>query len=61
MRMLASPIALALCLAPLSAQKLAELAPEIEWQQTFMFGDVTAQKLSDLRGSVVLLEFWGTH
>jgi hypothetical protein len=61
MRMLASSITLALCLTPLAAQKLGDLAPEIVWQQTFVFGDVPAQKLSDLRGSVVMLEFLGTH
>lgn len=36
-------------------------APEFEFDSRFNFGDMQAQKLSQLRGSAVLLEFWGTH
>lgn len=54
-------LALVLGTAPLSAQKPGQDAPEITWDRTWLFGDIPAKKLSDLRGSVVLLEFWGTH
>lgn len=47
--------------APLAAQKAGDTAPEITWITTYLFGDIPAKKLSDLRGSVVLMEFWGTH
>ncbi len=43
------------------AQAIGSAAPDIAWSGTFEFGDIQKQKLSDLRGSVVLLEFWGTH
>jgi hypothetical protein len=35
-------------------------APEIEFTDTLNFGRVKAKKLSDLRGSAVLIEFWAT-
>ena len=47
--------------APLAAQAVGAEAPDIVWQHTFGFGDIPAKKLSELRGSAVLLEFWGTH
>lgn len=56
-----SALTLALGSLPLAAQKPGQDAPEITWGQTWLFGDIPAKKLSDLRGSVVLLEFWGTH
>ena len=46
---------------PAAAQKVGELAPDIAWTKTFVFGDIPRHKLSELRGSAVLLEFWGTH
>ena len=46
---------------PLTAQAIGSEAPDIVWQHAFAFGDIPAKKLSELRGSVVLLEFWGTH
>lgn len=47
--------------ATATAQAIGSVAPDITWTGTFEFGDIQKQKLSDLRGSVVLLEFWGTH
>jgi len=44
-----------------TAQSVGSEAPEITWDETFQFGDAPAKKLSELRGSVVLLEFWGSH
>jgi thiol-disulfide isomerase/thioredoxin len=46
--------------APVAAQTVGELAPDVEWQKTFNFDSAPATKLSELRGSVVLLEFWAT-
>ncbi|MBP8300836.1 MAG: hypothetical protein KA020_10750 [Planctomycetes bacterium] len=54
-------VALALTATLLPAQAVGTEAPDIAWSKTFVFGDIPNQKLSDLRGSVVLLEFWGTH
>jgi peroxiredoxin len=48
---------LASLLAPLTAQKVGAEIPELEWTKTWNFGDIADKKLSDLRGSVVLLEF----
>jgi peroxiredoxin len=48
---------LASLLAPLPAQKVGADAPELEWTKTWNFGDIADKKLSELRGSVVLLEF----
>ena len=48
-------------LAPLAAQEVGTEAADITWRSTHNFGDMPAKKLSELRGSVVLLEFWGTH
>lgn len=47
--------------AAVMAQQPGQPAPDIEWQATINFGKVKSQKLSQLRGSAVLLEFWGTH
>lgn len=58
----ALPAVLALLGSPaLTAQQVGEVAPEIEWRETVGFADIPSQKLSQLRGSAVLLEFWGTH
>lgn len=47
-----------LCLlAALPAQKVGEPAPEIIWTATHNFGEIANKSLSELRGSVVLLEF----
>ena len=46
---------------PAAAQAVGSLAPDQTWGQAFLFGEIPSKKLSDLRGSVVLLEFWGTH
>jgi thiol-disulfide isomerase/thioredoxin len=55
------PVLLAsLPLAPAAAQAVGEQAPDVEWQKTFNFDTAPATKLSELRGSVVLLEFWAT-
>jgi hypothetical protein len=43
------------------AQEAGQPAPDIEWRATFNFGQIKNQRLSQLRGSAVLLEFWGTH
>ena len=48
-------------LAPLHAQKPGAEAPELVWSKTFQFGEIADKKLSDLRGSVVLLEFISTR
>lgn len=50
-------LVLAFAASPLLAQKIGEEAPELTWTATHNFGDIPAKKLSELRGSVVLLEF----
>jgi thiol-disulfide isomerase/thioredoxin len=45
---------------PVFAQEVGQQAPEIQWATTIQFDTAPAGKLSDLRGSVVLLEFWAT-
>jgi len=52
---------LALVTAPLQAQKIGAEAPDLVWKATFEFGDIASKKLSDLRGSVVLLVFFKTQ
>jgi thiol-disulfide isomerase/thioredoxin len=42
------------------AQEVGQPAPDIQWRTTLHFDTAPATKLSDLRGSVVLLEFWAT-
>ena len=57
-------LALALfALAPpcLLAQKIGAEAPDIRWERNFGFGDIDNQTLSELRGSVIVLEFWTTY
>ena len=57
------------CLVPLallggiaSAQaRVGDKAPELVFQTRINFGDLKAARLSDLLGSAVLIEFWGTH
>ncbi|MBL8725419.1 MAG: TlpA family protein disulfide reductase [Planctomycetes bacterium] len=61
MRSLAKVFGLLAMAAPVSAQKLGTEAPDIAWERTFVFGDVPNQKLSDLKGSVIVLEFWTTY
>lgn len=53
-------IVLALAATPLTAQDVGSEAPDIAWTQTFNFGDIPAKKLSELRGSAILLEFFET-
>ena len=60
----ASPKCLLLTLAaltPLAAQDLGTDAPEIEWMKTFHFDGMPANKMSELRGSVILIDFWSTQ
>ena len=54
-------LAAALLLGPALAQKVGQPAPDLTWQLTLNFGKVKHEKLSDLRGSAVFIEFWGTH
>jgi peroxiredoxin len=61
MRSLATLFGLFTLAAPAAAQKLGTEAPDIPWERTFVFGDVPNQKLSDLKGSVIVLEFWTTY
>ena len=45
-----------------SAQaKVGDMAPDLAFQTRINFGDIKAEKLSQLLGSAVLIEFWGTH
>src|SRR5262245_41389961 len=43
------------------AQKVGGPAPEITWLTTLHFDGIKKEKLSDLRGSAVLLEFFEHH
>lgn len=52
---------LAALAAGLPAQKVGQDAPDIEFRTTLNFGEIKNQTLWQLRGSAVLLEFWGTH
>lgn len=52
---------LACCPAPLLAQKVGSPAPDITWERTYVFGDIPNQRLSDLKGSVIVLEFWTSY
>lgn len=61
MRRRATTLSLLLALAPLAAQDLGADAPEIEWSKTFHFEGMPTAKLTELRGSVVLLAFWATQ
>lgn len=45
----------------LAAQKVGTEAPDIAWERTFGFGDVANQRLSDLKGSVIVLAFWTNY
>lgn len=54
------PFALLTGLATAQA-KAGDPAPELVFETRINFGDLKAQKLSQLRGSAVLIEFWGTH
>ncbi|MEZ6037329.1 MAG: hypothetical protein R3F29_07600 [Planctomycetota bacterium] len=53
--------ALALLATAAIAQKPGEMAPEVPWHKTWNWSGMPEKQLSELRGSVVLLEFWGTH
>jgi thiol-disulfide isomerase/thioredoxin len=59
LRALSAALAAALA-AALPAQAVGTQAPDLEFQKTFNFGRLKVNKLSDLRGSAVLLEFWAT-
>jgi len=48
-------------ISPLLAQKVGSTAPDITWERTYVFGDIANQRLSDLKGSVIVLEFWTTY
>lgn len=61
MRSLAILFSLLTPTAPAAAQKLGAEAPDIQWERTFAFGDVPNQQLSELKGSVIVLEFWTTY
>lgn len=50
-----------LLLGAITAQTVGSLAPELVFDHRFHFGEIEARKLSDLRGSVALIEFWGSH
>jgi peroxiredoxin len=54
-------VAMACTIAPVAAQKVGDVAPEIVWEHAINFGDIAAKRLSDLRGSAVLLEFFETE
>lgn len=54
-------IALAMLAVAGAAQTDGQPAPEIPFVNTFNFEGIKNQRLSDLQGSVVLIEFWGTH
>lgn len=59
------------CLAPLTAvcallatavaQTVGTTAPELVFDHRHHFGAIEAKRLGELRGSVVLVEFWGSH
>ena len=49
---------LTLVAAPMAAQKIGSDASELVWTANYEFGDIANKKLSDLRGSVVLLVFF---
>lgn len=42
------------------AQDVGTVVPEMRWKQRYNWGDMQVEKLSDLRGSAVLLEFFTT-
>lgn len=48
-------------LLPVTAQTPGTTAPELVFAHRYHFGEIEAQRLVDLRGSVVLVEFWGSH
>jgi peroxiredoxin len=58
---LRTTVSLALILGTLPAQKVGTDAPELAWTATFEFGDIASAKLSELRGSVVLLAFFSVR
>ncbi len=57
-----TPLAgLVFAIAPLAAQDVGSPAPDVEWPRTWHFDGMPDKKLSELKGSVVLLEFWATY
>jgi hypothetical protein len=54
-------VTMTLALASLGAQDVGADAPELMWAKTWGFDDMPEKQLSELRGTVVLLEFWGTR
>ncbi len=61
MRPKSAVVLFALLTQSLVAQKIGTDAPDITWERTFGFGDVESHKLSDLKGSVIVLEFWTNY
>ena len=53
-------LALVSLLTPASAQAAGTEAADVTWQHTLNFGAAPSTRLAELRGSVVLLEFWAT-
>ncbi|MBK8095991.1 MAG: hypothetical protein IPK26_02735 [Planctomycetes bacterium] len=55
-------IPLALCLAAMAPAQatVGAPAPDLEFQDTTNFGKIKAKKLSQLKGSAVLIELWAT-
>jgi thiol-disulfide isomerase/thioredoxin len=62
MTRLAATLLTACSLLPsVAAQTVGTTAPELVFDHRFHFGELEAHKLGDLRGSAVLVEFWGSH
>jgi AhpC/TSA family len=51
---------LGLLASPSLAQDVGTVVPEMHWKTRLNWGEIRANKLSDLRGSAVLLEFFTT-
>jgi thiol-disulfide isomerase/thioredoxin len=52
---------LSLLLGAITAQTVGRLAPDLVFDHRYHFGEIEAKRLGELRGSVVLVEFWGSH
>lgn len=53
-------LAVSLLLGTTAAQTVGSVAPDLVFHHRYHFGEIEAKKLSELRGSVVLVEFWAT-